>query len=87
MHRVLAIQEILLNVFGFLGQGSNANNAQVCRQWSDIALDAAWKAVDPAVFRSLAPMSASTIGIGADISVLVGGLLLFTKVSKLYLTT
>lgn len=59
MHRALCIAEILARVFGLLEAGSNARNARVCKQWMDLALDAVWKAADPGVFRSLAPMEIS----------------------------
>lgn len=55
MHHVLGIAEILASIFGLLDRGSNAMNARVCKQWTEVALDVVWKSAKPAVFRSLAP--------------------------------
>ena len=40
--RVLFFPEILDIIFSFLDPRSNANNARVCRQWSEVALDTLW---------------------------------------------
>ncbi|OBZ73090.1 hypothetical protein A0H81_06679 [Grifola frondosa] len=60
MHRVLEIPEILELVFGFMQEKDNANNACVCKRWSDVALDALWRKVDdlPRLFGLLAPIVA-----------------------------
>lgn len=55
MHHVLGIAEILRCIFSLLDQDDNARNARVCKHWTDIALDFAWKHAHPGVFRSLAP--------------------------------
>ncbi|KIJ94186.1 hypothetical protein K443DRAFT_683973 [Laccaria amethystina LaAM-08-1] len=57
-HRVLCIPELLTMIFRFLSRESNAENARVCRRWSDIALDALWRVVDdpPRLFGLLAPL-------------------------------
>jgi len=58
MHRVLGIPELLDIIFGMLDQMSNAGNAQVCKRWSQIALDALWKDVHDLtrLFGILAPL-------------------------------
>ena len=58
MHRVLCIPELLDMVFRFLDDASNASNARVCRQWSEIALDTLWRDVDDLyrLFGLLAPL-------------------------------
>ena len=45
-------------IFRFLSRESNAENARVCRRWSDIALDALWRVVadPPRLFGLLAPL-------------------------------
>ncbi|KAG6832769.1 hypothetical protein H0H87_000422 [Tephrocybe sp. NHM501043] len=45
MSRVLAIPELLDMVFQFLDEASNASNARVSKQWSEMALDVLWKEV------------------------------------------
>ncbi|KAI0656166.1 hypothetical protein C8Q70DRAFT_1015605 [Cubamyces menziesii] len=44
--RVLAIPEILELVFSFLDGGEKSRCACVCKQWSEVALDALWRDVD-----------------------------------------
>ena len=44
--RFFSIREILEVVFDSLEPHSNATNAQVCKFWSEIALDLLWKHVD-----------------------------------------
>jgi hypothetical protein len=58
MHRVLGIPELLDMIFRFLDDASNASNARVCRQWSEIALDTLWKDVNDLyrLFGLLAPL-------------------------------
>jgi F-box-like len=58
MHRVLGIPELLDMVFRFLDDASNASNARVCRQWSEIALDMLWRDVNDLyrLFGLLAPL-------------------------------
>ena len=45
-------------IFRFLDDASNASNARVCRQWSEIALDTLWRDVDDLyrLFGLLAPL-------------------------------
>lgn len=45
-HRILFIPELLVVIFSFLDRGTNVTNAQVCKRWSEIALDLVWKEVD-----------------------------------------
>ncbi|KAG6822700.1 hypothetical protein H0H92_012901, partial [Tricholoma furcatifolium] len=56
--RVGAIPELLDMVFQFLDDASNATNALVSRQWSEIALDNLWKEVSDLhpLFNTLAPL-------------------------------
>ena len=63
MHRVLRIPELLQMIFGILDLPSNAMNARVCKQWSDIALDILWREIDELyiLFRILVPLT-KTIG-------------------------
>ncbi|KDQ49543.1 hypothetical protein JAAARDRAFT_165540 [Jaapia argillacea MUCL 33604] len=58
IHRVLFIPELLDLVFSYLDHSANANNACVCKQWSEIALDTLWKSVDDIgrLFALLAPV-------------------------------
>ncbi|CAA7266668.1 unnamed protein product [Cyclocybe aegerita] len=58
MYRVLYIPELLDMIFGMLDHDSNSNNARVCRQWSEIALDSLWRDVDQLerLFGVLAPL-------------------------------
>lgn len=58
LHRVLAIPELLDMIFGYLDRKSNVANAQVCKTWSNIALDVLWKDVDNLhrLFGLLCPM-------------------------------
>lgn len=58
MYRVLCIPELLDMIFRFLDDASNASNARVCRQWSEIALDTLWRDVDDLyrLFGLLAPL-------------------------------
>lgn len=64
MHRVLAIPELLDMIFGFLDEGSNASNARVSKQWSDIALDTLWRDVSDLhrLFGLLAPLEKCSDG-------------------------
>lgn len=57
MHTALRIPEILRMVFDFLDKTSNAGNAQVCKLWSEHALDVLWYDVVDLrrVFARLAP--------------------------------
>ncbi|TRM67010.1 hypothetical protein BD626DRAFT_167728 [Schizophyllum amplum] len=57
--RVLQIPEILDIMIGFLEQNEHPACALVCRQWSEIALDALWRLVDdlPRLFGILAPLT------------------------------
>ncbi|KII84967.1 hypothetical protein PLICRDRAFT_117337 [Plicaturopsis crispa FD-325 SS-3] len=57
-HRALSIPELLDVVFSYLDQVDNANNACVCRHWSEIALDSLWREVDNVrrLFNVLAPL-------------------------------
>ncbi|KAJ7773058.1 hypothetical protein B0H16DRAFT_1363088 [Mycena metata] len=41
--RVLAIPELLDMIFAYLDDPSNASNASVCKQWSNVALDTLWR--------------------------------------------
>jgi len=61
VHRVLGIPELLDMIFRFLDDASNASNARVSRQWSEIALDTLWRDVnDPyRLFGLLAPLQKS----------------------------
>lgn len=45
-HRVLFIPELLGIIFGFVDEDDHVNNACVCKQWSEIALDIIWWEVD-----------------------------------------
>jgi len=64
MHRVLAIPELLDMVFGFMDRASNASNACVCKQWSEVSLSFLWSDVDDLyrLFGLLAPLRATTAG-------------------------
>lgn len=57
-HRALAIPELINEIFGYLGNGSNASNAQVSHQWHEIALDCLWRDVQNlhTLFSRLAPL-------------------------------
>ncbi|THH17422.1 hypothetical protein EW146_g3381 [Bondarzewia mesenterica] len=46
MANPLNIPEVILIVFSYLDQSSNARNARVCKLWSEIALDAVWHKID-----------------------------------------
>ncbi|KAF8068083.1 hypothetical protein FPV67DRAFT_1669950 [Lyophyllum atratum] len=61
--RVLAISELLDIIFRFLDDASNTSNARVCKQWSELALDALWKDVRDLrrLFSLLAPLEAITV--------------------------
>jgi len=58
MERVLSTPELLHMIFGLLDPSSNAANARVCEQWSDLALEMIWRNVeDPyLLFKILAPL-------------------------------
>ncbi|KAG1869261.1 hypothetical protein C8R48DRAFT_631791 [Suillus tomentosus] len=45
-HRVLFIPELLGIILSFVDEDDHVNNACVCKQWSEIALDIIWKEVD-----------------------------------------
>ena len=64
MHRVLRIPELLQMIFCTLDLPSNAVNARVCKQWSDIALDILWREIDELyiLFKILAPLIKSVEG-------------------------
>ena len=51
-------------IFGVLDLPSNAMNARVCKQWSDIALDMLWREIDDLylLFSILAPLKKTTEG-------------------------
>lgn len=72
MHPVLTIPELLDLIFGFMDRASNINNACVCRQWSEIALDTLWREVDSLrlLFSLLAPLLDNRSG--SLVSLLVG---------------
>jgi hypothetical protein len=57
-NRALRIPELLINIFDLLDKPSNANNARVCKQWSDIAFGCLWSEVDNIchLFNKLAPL-------------------------------
>ncbi|KAG5650157.1 hypothetical protein H0H81_000512 [Sphagnurus paluster] len=59
--RALVIPELLDMVFQYLDDASNASNARVCKQWSELALDTLWKEVTEPyhLFSLLAPMTCS----------------------------
>lgn len=42
MHRVLTIPELLDLIFSFVDRNSNALNACVSKQWSEVALSTLW---------------------------------------------
>lgn len=71
MHHALNVSEILRSIFVQLKRDSNARNARVCKQWSDVALDITWAVVAPEVFRALAPMIVSADDDDDDFEVLV----------------
>jgi hypothetical protein len=56
--RVLFIPELVDIIFNLLDRKTNATNALVCKQWSQIALDVVWKEVDDLLqlFRLLKPI-------------------------------
>jgi hypothetical protein len=64
MHPVLSIPELLDLIFSFMDRASNVNNACVCRQWSEIALDNLWREVDNLLllFSVLAPLQDNQTG-------------------------
>ncbi|KAG6865690.1 hypothetical protein C0991_000304 [Blastosporella zonata] len=64
MSRVLAISELLDMVFQFLDDTSNASNARVSKQWSELALDVLWKEVSNLrrLFALLAPLEKTSSG-------------------------
>ncbi len=43
VHRVLDILEIVELIFSFMDKRSNISNAQVCRKWSNQALNFLWR--------------------------------------------
>lgn len=57
-HRVLAIPEIVEQVFAFLDDAERASNARVCKGWSEVAFDLLWRKVDnlPRLFGLLAQL-------------------------------
>jgi hypothetical protein len=58
MHNVLSIVELLENIFTFVDAKSNANNACVCKQWSEICLASLWRDVTnlSGLLRILSPL-------------------------------
>lgn len=42
MHHALGVSEIITQIFSYLPTSSNAENAPVCKDWSDTALDLVW---------------------------------------------
>ncbi|KIL63073.1 hypothetical protein M378DRAFT_107697 [Amanita muscaria Koide BX008] len=58
MQRVILIPELLDMIFSYLDISDNANNARVCKQWCDVALDTLWREVDDfsRLFSLLAPL-------------------------------
>ncbi|RDB16527.1 hypothetical protein Hypma_002894 [Hypsizygus marmoreus] len=58
VHRVLDIPELLDMILRFLDDASNASNARVCKQWSEMALDILWHDVRDLhrLFGLLAPL-------------------------------
>ncbi|KAJ8694639.1 hypothetical protein PTI98_007297 [Pleurotus ostreatus] len=55
--KTILLPEILKKIFGLLGDGCNALNARVCKDWSDEALNAIWHDVDAKnLFSLLAPL-------------------------------
>jgi hypothetical protein len=62
IQRVGSIPELLDLIFDYLDPPSNANNAVVCKVWSEVARDQLWREVrDPRQLLSiLAPISTST---------------------------
>lgn len=61
--RVLEIPEIVELIFSFLDDESNANNAAVCRRWSELALNILWREVKGVhrLFSLLAPMQLAAV--------------------------
>lgn len=59
VHRVLAIPELLALIFSHLDRQSNAINACISKQWSNIALDTIWADVDDLhrLFSLLVPLT------------------------------
>ncbi|GLB38865.1 hypothetical protein LshimejAT787_0600270 [Lyophyllum shimeji] len=51
-------------IFQFLDEASNASNARVCKQWSELALDTLWKEVSDLhrLFSLLSPLESMTGG-------------------------
>lgn len=69
IQHVCSIPELLNIIFDHLGPSSNANNALVCKVWSEVALDKLWSEVcNPRQLLSiLAPIS--TTGVSATVVV------------------
>lgn len=42
MHHALGVSEIITQIFSYLPTSSNTENARVCKDWSDTALDLVW---------------------------------------------
>jgi len=57
MHNVLSIVEVL-DIFSFADKKSNANNACVCKKWSEICMASLWRDVTDLsrLFRILSPL-------------------------------
>ena len=62
LQRVCSIPELLDLIFDHVDPASNANNAVVCKVWSEVARDKLWREVgNPTQLLSiLAPVSAFT---------------------------
>lgn len=63
--RVLEIPEIVELIFSFLDAASNANNAVVCKRWSELALNIVWRDVTDVrrLFNVLAPMRIAPLSV------------------------
>lgn len=58
-HRIFSIPELLCMIFKSMRDVDNVKNAQVCKLWSDIALDALWSDTQDLhrLFNILSPIS------------------------------
>jgi hypothetical protein len=57
-NQVLEMPELLNSIFDLLDKHSNANNARVCKQWSEIVFACLWREVDDLhhLFKKLSPL-------------------------------
>jgi hypothetical protein len=57
-NEVLKTPELRNSVFDLLDKDSNANNARVCKQWSEIVFACLWREVDDLhhLFNKLSPL-------------------------------